>query len=244
MPPRGLSSCPRGGSHPAHAQPPPPPRSHLSRSRGARLEPNPRPPTPGALAARLRARGIRPRGLTSPVRMMTEVVPSPTSSSWARESSIMLLAAGWLTSTWAGTSGETERAHTREGWRPVFAAAQRRAGLKHPPAPPTGRSAAAPGGRRRLVRKEGRARRARAARSCWPPQRWRDVLGGGGSPGPTSRRMQFPSLVMTMPPMGSRSILSIDRGPSVVRMMLDTALAAAMFPIWAARPDSRLAVVF
>lgn len=31
-------------------------------------------------------------------RMMTLVVPSPTSSSWVRESSIMLLAAGWATS--------------------------------------------------------------------------------------------------------------------------------------------------
>ena len=32
----------------------------------------------------------------------------------------------------------------------------------------------------------------------------------------TSRRMQLPSLVMTMPPMGSRSIFSIERGPRVV----------------------------
>ena len=31
-------------------------------------------------------------------KMITVVVPSPTSSSWARESSNMLLAAGWLTS--------------------------------------------------------------------------------------------------------------------------------------------------
>ena len=76
----------------------------------------------------------------SPLRMMTDVVPSPTSSSCARDSSIMLLAAGWLTST--------------------------------------------------------------------------------------SRRMQLPSLVMTMPPIGSSNILSIDRGPNVVRMMSATALAA------------------
>ena len=33
-----------------------------------------------------------------PARMMTLVVPSPTSSSWALDSSIMLLAAGCLTS--------------------------------------------------------------------------------------------------------------------------------------------------
>lgn len=76
-------------------------------------------------------------GQTDSPRIMTEVVPSPTSSSCALESSIMLLAAGWLTST--------------------------------------------------------------------------------------SRRMQCPSFVITMPPMGSRSILSMERGPSVVRMMPATA---------------------
>ena len=68
--------------------------------------------------------------------MMTDVVPSPTSSSWARDSSIMDLAAGWLTST--------------------------------------------------------------------------------------SRRMLLPSLVMRMPPIGSRSIFNIERGPRVVRMMSET----------------------
>jgi hypothetical protein len=89
----------------------------------------------------------------SPARMMTEVVPSPTSSSWARESSIMLFAAGWLTST--------------------------------------------------------------------------------------SRRIELPSLVMTMPPIGSRIILSIDRGPSVVRIMSLTAFPAAMLLSCAFRPVSR-----
>ena len=44
----------------------------------------------------------------------------------------------------------------------------------------------------------------------------------------TSRRMAFPSLVRTMPPMGSRSILSMLLGPRVVRTMSDTALAALM----------------
>ncbi len=39
-----------------------------------------------------------------------------------------------------------------------------------------------------------------------------------------SRRIALPSFVMTMPPRGSRSILSIDLGPSVVRMMSATAL--------------------
>mmetsp|Transcript_7409 Transcript_7409/g.12507 ORF Transcript_7409/g.12507 Transcript_7409/m.12507 type:complete len:261 (+) Transcript_7409:1027-1809(+) len=78
----------------------------------------------------------------SPASTMTDVVPSPTSSSCARESSIMDLAAGWATST--------------------------------------------------------------------------------------SRRIELPSFVITMPPMGSRSILSIERGPSVVRMISATALPAWM----------------
>ena len=43
-----------------------------------------------------------------------------------------------------------------------------------------------------------------------------------------SRRMQLPSLVITMPPIGSSSILSIERGPSVVRTMSATAFAAMM----------------
>mmetsp|Transcript_51832 Transcript_51832/g.83656 ORF Transcript_51832/g.83656 Transcript_51832/m.83656 type:complete len:231 (+) Transcript_51832:1364-2056(+) len=90
----------------------------------------------------------------SPARMMTEVVPSPTSSSWARESSIMLLAAGCLTSI--------------------------------------------------------------------------------------SRRIAWPSFVITMPPIGSRSIFNMDRGPRVVRMMSATALAAAMFALVAFLPVSLL----
>mmetsp|Transcript_79445 Transcript_79445/g.177656 ORF Transcript_79445/g.177656 Transcript_79445/m.177656 type:complete len:321 (+) Transcript_79445:584-1546(+) len=79
----------------------------------------------------------------SPARMITEVVPSPTSSSCARLSSIMFLAAGCETST--------------------------------------------------------------------------------------SLRMALPSLVMTMPPIGSSSILSMARGPSVVRTMPATVLPAWMF---------------
>mmetsp|Transcript_23875 Transcript_23875/g.64022 ORF Transcript_23875/g.64022 Transcript_23875/m.64022 type:complete len:261 (+) Transcript_23875:1266-2048(+) len=81
----------------------------------------------------------------SPASTMTDVVPSPTSSSCARESSIMLLAAGCLTST--------------------------------------------------------------------------------------SRRIELPSFVITMPPIGSSSILSIERGPSVVRTISDTALPAWMLLI-------------
>lgn len=55
----------------------------------------------------------------------------------------------------------------------------------------------------------------------------------------TSRKIELPSLVMTMPPIGSRSILSIERGPSVVRMISETALPAAMLDICALRPVSR-----
>mmetsp|Transcript_10433 Transcript_10433/g.25614 ORF Transcript_10433/g.25614 Transcript_10433/m.25614 type:complete len:332 (-) Transcript_10433:11-1006(-) len=94
----------------------------------------------------------------SPARMMTEVVPSPTSSSCVRLSSIMDLAAGWVTSI--------------------------------------------------------------------------------------SRRIALPSLVSTIPPDASRIIFSMERGPSVVRMMSDTALAAAMLFNCAVRPVSRLVLVF
>ena len=55
----------------------------------------------------------------------------------------------------------------------------------------------------------------------------------------TSRRIELPSLVMTMPPIGSRIILSIDRGPSVVRIMSLTAFPAAMLLSCAFRPVSR-----
>ena len=44
----------------------------------------------------------------------------------------------------------------------------------------------------------------------------------------TSLRMAFPSFVRTIPPIGSRSIFSIDLGPRVVRTMSETALAALM----------------
>ena len=49
----------------------------------------------------------------------------------------------------------------------------------------------------------------------------------------------MPSLVITMPPIGSRSILSIERGPIVVRTMSETAFPAAMFESCAFRPVSR-----
>eukprot|EP01139_Manchomonas_bermudensis_P000637 Amastigsp_a699_1024.p4 type:complete len:201 gc:universal Amastigsp_a699_1024:1098-1700(+) len=94
---------------------------------------------------------------TSPARMTTEVVPSPTSSSCVRESSIMDLAAGCLTSI--------------------------------------------------------------------------------------SRRMALPSFVMTMPPMGSRIILSIARGPRQVRTRSATAFAAATLESCALRPFSRSCLV-
>lgn len=61
----------------------------------------------------------------------------------------------------------------------------------------------------------------------WAPGTWSTARGLRHEKR-TSRRIEFPSLVMTMPPIGSRSILSIERGPSVVRMMSETALPAAM----------------
>mmetsp|Transcript_21870 Transcript_21870/g.55480 ORF Transcript_21870/g.55480 Transcript_21870/m.55480 type:complete len:215 (-) Transcript_21870:12-656(-) len=60
----------------------------------------------------------------------------------------------------------------------------------------------------------------------------------------TSRRIALPSFVITIPPVGSSSILSIDLGPSVVRIMSATALPAVMLPSCALRPDSRLVLVF
>ena len=46
-----------------------------------------------------------------------------------------------------------------------------------------------------------------------------------------------------LPPMGSRIILSMLRGPSVVRITSATALAAVMLPSCALRPVSRFVVV-
>mmetsp|Transcript_9912 Transcript_9912/g.42152 ORF Transcript_9912/g.42152 Transcript_9912/m.42152 type:complete len:246 (+) Transcript_9912:1147-1884(+) len=94
----------------------------------------------------------------SPARMITEVVPSPTSSSCVRDSSIIDFAAGCVTSI--------------------------------------------------------------------------------------SRRIALPSFVNTMPPEASRIIFSIERGPRVVRMMSETAFAAAMLLSCAVRPVSRLVLVF
>jgi hypothetical protein len=42
--------------------------------------------------------------------------------------------------------------------------------------------------------------------------------------------MALPSLVSTMPPIGSRSILSMDLGPRVVRTMSDTAYSQRDIP--------------
>jgi hypothetical protein len=54
-----------------------------------------------------------------------------------------------------------------------------------------------------------------------------------------SRRMAWPSLVRTMPPMGSSSIFSMALGPRHDRMMSATVLAAVMLEIWALRPNCR-----
>ncbi len=99
--------------------------SHLFTADGACAPPAPPPPSP------------TPTPCPHVPRMMTDVVPSPTSSSCVRDRSIMLLAAGWDTSI--------------------------------------------------------------------------------------SRRMALPSLVTAMPPMGSSSILSMERGPRVVRITSATA---------------------
>jgi hypothetical protein len=54
-----------------------------------------------------------------------------------------------------------------------------------------------------------------------------------------SRRMAWPSLVSTMPPMGSSSILSMALGPRHDRMMSATVFAAVMLESWALRPNDR-----
>lgn len=54
--------------------------------------------------------------------------------------------------------------------------------------------------------------------------------------------MALPSLVSTIPPIGSKSIFSMDLGPRVVRTISLTALAAAMLAFWAVCPYSRLAL--
>lgn len=41
-----------------------------------------------------------------------------------------------------------------------------------------------------------------------------------------SLKMAFPSLVITIPPMGSSNIFSMERGPKVVITISETALAA------------------
>lgn len=81
--------------------------------------------------------------ISSPAKMITEVVPSPTSSSYALANSIILLAAGWLQSI--------------------------------------------------------------------------------------SLRIALPSFVITIPPIGSISILSIDLGPRVEVTISATDLAASIF---------------
>lgn len=90
--------------------------------------------------------------------MITEVVPSPTSSSYALESSIMLFAVGWLASI--------------------------------------------------------------------------------------SLKIALPSFVITIPPIGSINIFSIDLGPKVEVTMSATAFAASIFAIYAFLPDSLFVFVF
>ena len=51
-------------------------------------------------------------------------------------------------------------------------------------------------------------------------------------------------VVVVVPPEASKIIFNIDLGPSVVRMMSLTALAAAMLFARAIEPVSRLALVF
>lgn len=51
-----------------------------------------------------------------------------------------------------------------------------------------------------------------------------------------SLRIAWPSLVRTMPPMGSSSILSMALGPRHERMISATVFAAAMLESWALRP--------
>ena len=51
-------------------------------------------------------------------------------------------------------------------------------------------------------------------------------------------------VVFVVPPEASKIIFNIDLGPSVVRMMSLTALAAAMLFARAIEPVSRLALVF
>lgn len=128
---------------------------------------------PGVMAGR-ESRAMEGQTGGRPARMITEVVPSPTSSSWALDSSIMLLAAGCLTSI------------SRRMACPslVMTATGRGLGVRSASKAPVGRHAH--GGEQR----------------------------GGLRRGPQHS---------PMPPMGSRSILSIERGPSVVRTMSDTA---------------------
>jgi hypothetical protein len=54
-----------------------------------------------------------------------------------------------------------------------------------------------------------------------------------------SRRIAWPSLVRTMPPMGSSSIFSMALGPRHDLMMSATVLAAVMLDICALRPNCR-----
>jgi hypothetical protein len=56
--------------------------------------------------------------------------------------------------------------------------------------------------------------------------------------------MAFPSLVITIPPMGSKSILSIDLGPRVVLTISATALPALILEIYAFLPYSLLVLLF
>ena len=146
---------------------------------------------------------------------MTEVVPSPTSSSCVRLSSMTDCGAA---------NGRQPR-----GARPAAL----------PPAP---RGAAAKPGATARLGADSHEVCAPANRQCAQALlclqlRWRHcwLLWGmaqraarpptlaAGCETSISRRMALPSLVSTMPPLASSSILSIARGPSVVRTMSATA---------------------
>jgi hypothetical protein len=65
------------------------------------------------------------------------------------------------------------------------------------------------------------------------------ILFAAGCATSISRRMAWPSLVRTIPPMGSSSIFSMALGPRHDRMISATVFAAVMLESWALRPNCR-----
>lgn len=65
------------------------------------------------------------------------------------------------------------------------------------------------------------------------------ILFAAGCATSISLKIEFPSLVRTIPPIGSRIILSIAFGPRQVRMTSETVLEAWMLAVWALRPEVR-----